>query len=100
MIKWFGIIILATHFEFVSQSKYRYHIDFGNTVINRHRFDVLWRHVQWSHQPDMQDEGTSHDDHQWKLVEYFVTNFNESHTQLLSPLDIICADNSVPRCYG
>ena len=54
MIKWFGIIILATRFEFgdraslwytVSQSKYRSAPDFGKIVMNRHRFDMLWRHV-------------------------------------------------------
>ena len=48
----------------------------------------------------MQDEGKSHEAHQWKLVEYFVTNFNESHIHLFSPLDIICDDESIPRCYG
>ena len=54
MIKWFGIIILATRFEFgdreslcytVSQSKYRSAPDFGKNGMNRHRFDMLWRHV-------------------------------------------------------
>ena len=54
MIKWFGIIILATRFEFgyrarlwstVSQSKYRSAPDFVNTGMNRHRFDILCRHV-------------------------------------------------------
>ena len=50
MIKWFGVIILDTRFEFgdrailwstVSQSKYRYAPDFGNTVMNRQRLDIL-----------------------------------------------------------
>ena len=54
MIKWFGIIILATRFEYgdranlwstVSQSKYSSIPAFGNTGMNRHRFDMLWRHV-------------------------------------------------------
>ena len=54
MIKRFGIIILATRFEFgdryilwstVSQSKYRSAPDFVKTGINRHRFDMMWRHV-------------------------------------------------------
>ena len=98
MIKWFGIIILATRFEFgdrsslwstVSQSKYRPAPDFGKTGMNRHRFDMLWRHVRWSHQPDVQYEGMSHEAHWWKFIEYFVTNFNEYHTQLISPWDLI-----------
>ena len=89
MIKWFGINILATRFEFgdrsslwstVSQSKYRSAPDFGKTSMNRHRFDILWRHVRWSHQPDLRDEGTSHESHGCKLVEDFVTRFNEYRT--------------------
>ena len=70
MIKWFGIIILAARFEFgdrdslwstVSQSKYSSAPDFGKTILNRRRFAMLWRHVQWSHQSFLLDEGTSHD---------------------------------------
>ena len=69
MIKSFGIIIRATCFEFVyraslwsnvSQSKYRSAPYFGKTSMNRHHLDMLWRHVRWSHQPYVQDEGTSH----------------------------------------
>ena len=54
IIKWLGIIILATRFEFgdraslwstVSKSKYRSAPDFDKTGMNRHRFDMLWRHV-------------------------------------------------------
>ena len=72
MIKWVGIIILATHFEFgdrsilwsnVFQSKYRYAPDFGKIGMNRHRFDMLWRHVRWRDQTDVRGEGTSHEAH-------------------------------------
>ena len=63
--------------------------------MNRHRFDMLWRHVRWIHHTDVQGEGTSHEAHWWKLVEEFVTNFNEYHTQLFYPLDLICADDSI-----
>ena len=68
--------------------------------MNRPRFDILWRHVWWSHQPYVWDEGTVHEPHWWKFVEYFVTNFNYYHTQLFSPSDIICADESISRWYG
>ena len=86
MIKWFGIIILATRFEFgdrsslwstVSQSKYRSDPTFGKNGTNRHRFDMMRRNVLWIHQPDVRDEGTSHEDNWWKLVEDFVTHFND-----------------------
>ena len=62
--------------------------------MNRHRFDILWRHVRWSHQPDVRGEGTIHEAHRWKIVEDFVTNFNEYRTQLFSPSDLILADES------
>ena len=108
VIKLFGIIILATRFEFldkssiwftVSRSKYRSAPDFGKTSMNRHRFDVLWRHILWIHQTYVQGEGMSHDDHRYKLVEDFVTHFNEYYTQLFSPSDIICSDESILRWY-
>ena len=54
---------------------------FGNTGMNRCRFNMLWRHVRWSHQPDLQDESTSHEAHQWKIVEDLVTHFNEYCTR-------------------
>ena len=104
IIKWFGIIILATNFEFgdrvslwsnVYQSKYRSAPSFGKTGMSRYRFGILWRHVRWSHQPDVQYEGMSHEAHQWKLVEYFVTNFNEYRTHLISSSDLICDDKSI-----
>ena len=106
MIKWFGIIILATRLEFgdrarlwstVSQSKYRFAPAFVNTGMNRHRFDVLWRHFRWSHHPDVQGEGNIHEAIWWKLVEELVTHFNEYRTQILSPLDLICADEYISR---
>ena len=109
MIEWFGIIILDTRLEFgdmsslwntVSQPKYRSAPAFGNTGMNSHRFDILWRNIRWSHHPDVRGEGTSHEAHWWKIVEYFVTHFNEYHTQLFSPSDIIWADESISRWYG
>ena len=67
---------------------------------NRHRFNMLWRHVRWSHLTDLKDEGTSHEAHQWKLVEDFVTHFNEYRIQIFSPLDLICANESISLWYG
>ena len=108
MIKWFGVIILATHFEFgdmsslcytVSQSNHSPVPDFGKTGMNRNRFYMLWKHVQWSHQPYVQDEGTIHEAYWWKLVEDSVTNFNEYLTQLFSPSYIICAYQSILMWY-
>ena len=71
-MKWFGIIILASRFEFgdraslwstVSKSKYSSVPAFGKTGMNMHCLDMLWRHIRWSHQPDLLYEGTSHEAH-------------------------------------
>ena len=47
----------------------------------------------------MQDEVTIHEAHRWKLVEDFVTNFNDYRTQIFYPLDLICADDSISQWY-
>ena len=108
MIKRFGIIILSTRLEFgyraslwytASQPKYRYAPDFGKNGMNRHRFDILWRHVRWSHQTDVRDYSKIHEADQWKLVQDFVTNFNEYRIHLFSPSDLIFSDESILRWY-
>ena len=38
--------------------------------------------------------------HWWKLVEEFVTNFNEYCKRIFSTSDLICADDSILRWYG
>ena len=68
--------------------------------MNRHHFDMLWRHVIRRHQLYVKDEGKSHEAHQWKIIKDFVTHFNEYLTHLFSPLDIICYDESISRWYG
>ena len=67
--------------------------------MNRHRFDILWRRVRWIHHLDVQDEGTIHEAHQWKLVEDFVATFNEYRTHIFSPSYLICDDESILRWY-
>ena len=52
-----------------------------------------------SHHTDVQDEGTIHEDNWWKLVEDFVTNFNEYHAQIFSPSDPVYYDESISRWY-
>ena len=79
---------------------YRSDPDFGKTGINRHRLDMLWRNVRWSYHPDVQGEGMIHKDYWRKLIKYFVTHFNEYLTQIFSPSDLICADESILRWYG
>ena len=47
----------------------------------------------------MQGEGKSHEAHWWKLLEDFVTHFNEYRTKLFSPSNLICADESISQWY-
>ena len=65
-----------------------------------HHFDILWRHVPCIHQPDVLDKGTGHEAHWWKLIDDFVTNFNDYQTQTFSHSYLICAYESISRCYG
>ena len=41
----------------------------------------------------------SNEAHRWKIVEDFITNFNEYLTNLFSPLDLICANESISQWY-
>ena len=76
-------------------------VDGGKSIkrpgMNRHCFDMLWRHVRWSYQPDVQGEGMSHESHRWKLVEDLVNHFNGYRTQLFSSFDLICAEVSISQ---
>ena len=67
--------------------------------MNGHCFDMMWRNVQWIHNTDVQGEVTSHEDHRWKLVEDFVNPFNDYCTQIFSPSDLICDNESISQRY-
>jgi hypothetical protein len=80
-LKWFGVLILITRFEFgnrrdswskTAPSKYIPAPDFGATGMKRHRFEDIMRHVRWSDQPDKRAEGMGFKKHQWLLVDNFV----------------------------
>ena len=109
IIKWFGVIILSIRFGFedrdnlwytVSQSKYSSTPNFYKTGMSSDCSDMLWRHFQWIHQTDVQDEGTGHENNIWKIVGDFVSNFNEYCTHLFFPSDLICADEYILRWYA
>ncbi len=59
LLKFFGILILASKFEFKSRSlwstiapsKYIPAPSFGRTGMPRRRLDDLWKCIRWSHQP-------------------------------------------------
>jgi hypothetical protein len=109
VLKWFGIVILMTKFEFskratlwqtVANSKYLPAPKFGATGMSRNRFDDLFACIRWSEQPIVRTEETTSEDYRWMLIDGFVRNFNEHRASYFNPSDLICVDESMSRWYG
>ena len=110
ILKWLGILLLITRFEFGDRrdlwstrpsSKYVPAANLGEkTGMSRDRFETLLRLMVWSVQPPVRPEGMSHEAYRWLLVEDFVANFNEHRKQYFSPSWHLCADESISRWYG
>jgi hypothetical protein len=109
LLKFFGILILSTRFEFGSRSdlwsrtapsKYRPAPAFGKCGMPRHRFDVLFTAIRWSHQPDERPEDMASEAYRWQLVKDFVNRFNSHRATRYSPSESICVDESMSRWYG
>ena len=65
ILKFFGVLILMTSFEFTSREslwssvapmKYKPAPHFGLTGMSKHRFNDLFRAIQWSKQPSERAE--------------------------------------------
>jgi hypothetical protein len=109
MIKFFGIIILATRFEFTARSTLwskarvsRFYAlpAFGTTGMTRNRFDEIWKCMRFSHQDPERPLYTPHEVYRRNLVDDFVTMFNDHRQQQVYPSDRICVDESISRWYG
>ena len=109
ILKFFGVWVLSTRFEFgsrsslwsnIAPSKYVPAPAFGKTGLSRNRFDHLWRHIRFSDQKDTRPEGMSSERFRWTLVDDFVSNFNNHRAAMFIPGDCICADESISRWYG
>jgi Transposase IS4 len=109
MLKFFGVIILMTKFEFTSRaslwsttasSKYRPAPQFGLTGMSKHRFEELFSHTRWSHQPEDRGIDCTSEEYRWMLVDDFVANFNEHRKNFFNPSELICVDESMSRWYG
>ncbi len=105
MLKYFGVILLMTKlwaslWSSVAPSKYQPAPHFGLTEMSKHRFDDLFRAVRWSNQPPAPGDADSSKQYRWKLVDDFVTNFNDHRANYFSPSDCICVDESMSRWYG
>ena len=112
VLKFFGILILTTTFEFTSRtslwnttawSKYRPAPQFGLTGMSKNRFEDLFSCMRWSFQPAVptfKGESASSEVFRWKLVDDFVKNFNEHRANYFNPSEMICVDESMSRWYG
>jgi len=109
LLKWFGVLILATRFEFGSRAdlwsekprcKHIPAPDFGKTGMSRQRFDDLWHHMEWSYQVPQRPDDMSSERHRWCLVQDFIDRINEHRVSYFHPSDIICVDESISRWHG
>ena len=112
LLKWFGVTILMTQFEFGDRSslwatscsrwnKYVPPASFGEkTGMSRQRYDDIHRKLVWSEQPGVRPEGMTSETYQWMQVDDFVDRFNEHRKKFFSASDLICVDESMSRWYG
>jgi hypothetical protein len=107
VLKWFGLLILMTRFEFgdraslwaESMCKYIPSPKFGR-IMPRERWHVLFKHLVWSYQPTERPEDMSCENYRWMLVQDFVDNINEHRRRYFHPAYAICVDESMIRWYG
>jgi len=109
ILKFFGVIILATRFEFQSRaslwsatalSRYTPAAALGKTGMSRTRFDLLWKSIRFSDQPEERPVGVTSEQHRWMLVDDFVSNFNSHRESQVVPSWVLCVDESISRWYG
>jgi Transposase IS4 len=110
ILKFFGVLILITRFEFGKRSslwatkgftRLVPPANFGRvTGMSRQRFDDLLRHMVWSEQPKERPPEMSHEEWRWSLVQDFVDNFNDHREAFYFASWLICADESISRWYG
>lgn len=110
LLRFIGIILLATKYDWndradlwstTNPSKYVNAINFGKlTNMSRNRFDFLWKHMRFSHQPQEIPEGMSSTKYRWMLVDDFVEAFNSHRSVFFIPGDSLCVDESFSRWYG
>lgn len=114
LLRFFGVLILCTRCEFMNiaslwatKTKFKYvpPVTMGKTKtgkddLSRVRSDDLWRFVRWSEQPVERPASMSSGGYRCRLVDDFVTIFNEKRAHLFFPSDAICVDESMSRWYG
>jgi hypothetical protein len=109
LIKFFGVLILCTRFEFTSRgslwsgesyTRFHHSPNLGCTGMSRNRFDALWSNMRFSYQPWERPEYQSSENYRWDLVGDFIRFFNEHRWKQFQPSSTICVDESISRWYG
>jgi len=109
LLKWFGVLMLVTRFEFgnradlwseTSRCKCIPGPSFGKTGRSRQRWGDLWRFMEWSHQPFPRPQTMSSEHWRWSFIQDFVNRINEHQVAHFQPSDIICVDESISRWHG
>jgi hypothetical protein len=104
LLKFFGILILMTKFEFMSRrhlwsttatSKYLPPPSLGKTGMSKNRFENIFRYIRWSDQPSVRQQSLSSEQYRWSLMDDFMENFNAHCAQNVSPSERICVDESI-----
>ena len=95
ILKWFGVTLLMTRFEFGGRhtlwsenngSKYVPSANIGTrTGMSRECYDQLQQHISWSFQLSQRPEGMSSESHRWMLVDGFVQRFNDHRKKHFMP---------------
>jgi len=112
VLKFFGILIIATRFQFRSRadllataprSKHMPAPAFGErTGISRHRFDTMWSAPRSSRQqtggPSTED--ASGERSRWAPINDFISSINNQMAAHVTPGDTICVDESMVKWYG
>ena len=109
LLKWFGVLMLVTRFEFGNRAKLWSDkprckcipaLDFGKTGMSRQQFDDMWRFMEWSYQPPERPDDMTSEHYRWRLIQDFIDRINEHRVNHFSPSEIICVDKSISRWYG
>lgn len=108
LLKFIGVILLGTRFEFgaradlwATQARNRYLTApaFGKrTGLSRSRFDAVWSCVTFSAQTGTASDASEQS--RWQLIDDFVASINQHRAAHVTPSESICVDESMSRWYG
>ena len=110
LLKWMGVTLLMTRFEFGNRatlwsddsgSQYVPAANIGTrTGMSHERYDLIQQHMAWSFHPLHKPQGMSSENHRWMHVDDFVKRFNDHRKKYFMPCFVICVDESISRWYG